>query len=69
METGSTHSELILVSLKKLLAITSRKKKWTNTEKNLKVAEVMILQEANTIRDNCQMCRVMQKYCHEKGFV
>ena len=29
----------------------------------------MILQEANTISDNWQMCRVMRKYCDEKGFV
>ena len=29
----------------------------------------MILQEANTIRNDWQMCRVMQTYCDEKGFV
>ena len=29
----------------------------------------MILQEANTIRNDWQMYRVMQAYCDEKGFV
>ena len=29
----------------------------------------MILQEVNTIRNDWHMCRVMEIYCDEKGFV
>ena len=36
---------------------------------NLKVGDIIILQEANTIRNDWQMCRVMQTFCDDKGFV
>ena len=45
------------------------RKNWTNTKRNLKVGDIVILQEANTIRNDWQMYRVMQAYCDEKGFV
>ena len=45
------------------------RKNWTNTKRNLKVEDIVILQEANTIRNDWQMNRVMQAYCDEKGFV
>ena len=41
----------------------------THTKSNLKVGDIVILQEANTIRNDCQMCKVMKTYCNEKGFV
>ena len=41
----------------------------TNTKRNFKVGDIVILQEANTIRNDWQMCRVMKTYCNEKGFV
>ena len=44
-------------------------KNWANTKRNLKVGDIVILQEANTIRNDWQMYRVMQAYCGEKGFV
>ena len=45
------------------------RKNWTNTKRNLKVGDIVILQEANTIRNNWQMRRVIQTHCDEKGFV
>ena len=45
------------------------RKNWTNTKRNLKVGDIVILQEANTIRNDWQINRVMQAYCDEKGFV
>ena len=44
------------------------RKKWTNNKRNLKVGDIVILQEANTIRNDWQMCRVIQTYCDDKGF-
>ena len=45
------------------------RKKWTNIKRNLKVGDIVILQEANTIRNDWQIFRVMQTYCDDKGFV
>ena len=44
------------------------RKKWANNKRNLKVGDIVILQEANTIRNDWQMCRVIQTYCDDKGF-
>ena len=46
-----------------------QRKKWTNTKRNLKIRDIVILQDANTIRNDWKMCRVMQTYCDKKGFV
>ena len=35
----------------------------------MKVGDIVILQEANTIRNNWQMCKVIQTHCDEKGLV
>ena len=35
----------------------------------MKARDIVILQEANTISNDWQMCRVMQTYCDEKGSV
>ena len=45
------------------------RKKRKNTKRNLKVGDIVILQEANTIRNDWQMCRFMETYCDEKEFV
>ena len=54
---------------KEFLQSLQERKKWTNTKRNLKVGDIVILQEANTIRNNWQMRRVIQTHCDEKGFV
>ena len=54
---------------KEFLQSLQERKKWTNTKRNLKVGDIVILQEANTIRNDWYMCRVMETYCNEKGFV
>ena len=54
---------------KEFLQSPQERKKWTKTKKNLKVGDIAILQEANTIRNEWQMCRVMKIYCGDKGFV
>ena len=43
--------------------------KLTNIKRNLNVGDIVILQVANTIKDDWPMCRVMETYCDEKGFV
>ena len=43
------------------------RKKWANNKRNLKVGDIVILQEANTIRNDWQMCRVTQTYRDDKG--
>ena len=53
---------------KEFLQSLQERKKWTNTKRNLKVGDIVIFQEANTIRTDWQMCRVMETYCDEKGF-
>ena len=45
------------------------RKKWNNTKRNLKVGDIVILQEANSIMNDWHMCRVMETYFDEKGFV
>ena len=55
--------------MKEFLQSLQERKKWRNTKRNLKVGDIVILQEANTIRDDWHMCRVMETYCDEKEFV
>ena len=44
------------------------RKTWNNTKRNLEVGDIVIFQEANTIRNDWQMSEVMETY-DEKGFV
>ena len=70
METGSAHSERVVVFLQERnLAITSRKEEMKKIKRDLKVGDIVILQEANTVRNDWQICRVMQTYYDDKGFV
>ena len=46
-----------------------KRKRWNNTKKNLEVGDIVIFQEANTIRNDWQMSEVVETYCDEKGFV
>ena len=46
-----------------------KRKRWNNTKKNLEVGDIVIFQEANTIRNDWQMSEVMETYRDEKGFV
>ena len=46
-----------------------KRKTWNNTKKNLEVGDIVIFQEANTIRNDWQMSEVVETYCDEKGFV
>ena len=62
-------NEFWCCSRKEFLQSLQKSKKWSNTKSNLKVGDIMILQEANTIRNDWQICRVMQMYCDHKGFV
>ena len=41
---------------KEFLQSLQVRKKWTNTKRNLKVGDIVILQEANTTRNDWQMC-------------
>ena len=45
------------------------RKTWNNTKRNLEVGDIVIFQEANTIRNDWQMSEVMETYRDEKGFV
>ena len=54
---------------KEFLQSLQESKKWTNTKRNFKAGDIVILQEANIIRNYWQMCRVMETYCDEKVFV
>ena len=54
---------------KEFLQSLQERKKWKNTKRNLKVGDIVILQEANTIRNDWHMCRFMETYCDEKEFV
>ena len=54
---------------KEFLQSLQEREKWTNTKRNLKFEDIVILREANTIRNDWQICRVMQTYCVGKGFV
>ena len=71
MEAGSsTHvNEFWCCWMKEFLQSLQDRKKWRNTKRNLKVGDIVILQEANSIRDDWHMCRVMETYRDEKGFV
>ena len=54
---------------KEFLQSPQERKKQTNTKTNLKVGDIAVLQEANTIRNDCLVCRVIQTFCDQKGFV
>ena len=54
---------------KEFLQSLQERKKWKNTKRNLKVEYTVILPGANTIRNDWHMCRVVETYCDEKGFV
>ena len=54
---------------KEFLQSLQERKKWKNTKRNSKVGDIVILQGGNTIRNDWHMCRVMETYCDEKGFV
>ena len=54
---------------KGFLQSLQKRKTWNNTEKNLEVGDIVIFQEANTIRNDWQMSEVVETYCDEKGFV
>ena len=54
---------------KEFLQSLQERKKLANNKTNLKAGDIVILQVANTIRDDWPMCRVMETYCDEKGFV
>ena len=45
---------------KEFLQSLQERKKLTNTKRNLKVGDIVILQKANTIRNDWHMCRVME---------
>ena len=45
------------------------RKTWNNTKRNLEVGDIVIFQEANTIRNDWQMSEVMETYRDEKGFM
>ena len=46
-----------------------KRKTRNNTKMNLEVGDIVIFQEANTIRNDWQMSEVVETYCDEKGFV
>ena len=70
MAAGSTEmNEFWCNCRKEFLQSLQEKKKWTSNKRSLKVGDIVILQEANTIRNDWQMCRVIQIYFDEKGFV
>ena len=45
---------------KEFLQSLQEMKKWTNTKRNLKVGDIVILRKANTIRNDWHMRRVME---------
>ena len=53
---------------KEFLQSLQEMKKWTNTKRNLKVGDIVILRKANTIRNDWHMRRVMETW-DGKGFV
>ena len=60
----------ILVLLeKRILAIFQGRKKWINIERKVNVGGNVILRELNTIRNDWQICRVIQTHFYEKRSV
>ena len=70
MDAGSRHvNEFWCRWRKEFFQSLQERKKRTNTKRNLKVGDIAILEDANTIRNDWHTCTFMETYCDEKEFV